>query len=84
MMTTEPTTSSREFHRIVWPMAIGETIVWASFYYLFPALLPEWERSMGWSKTELSGAMTLALLTSALLAPFAGRLIDHGYSRITF
>ncbi len=65
-------------------MAVGETIAWASFYYLFPALLPEWERSLGWTKTELSGALTLALVTSALLAPFAGRLIDHGYGRYVF
>lgn len=65
-------------------MAIGETILWASFYYLFPALLPEWERNMGWSKAELSGALTLALLTSALLAPFAGRLIDHSLGRYVF
>jgi MFS family permease len=77
-------TTGREFHNIVWPMAVGETIVWAAFYYLFPALLPEWERTMGWTKTELSGAMTLALLTSALLAPFAGRLIDHGSGRYMF
>ena len=73
-----------DFHRIVWPMAVGETIVWASFYYLFPALLPVWERDLGWSKAELSGALTLALLTSALLAPLAGRLIDYGHGRAVF
>ncbi len=65
-------------------MAVGETIVWASFYYLFPAMLPTWERELGWSKAALSGALTVALLTSALLAPLAGRLIDHGSGRKVF
>ena len=66
------------FRRIVWPLAATETIVWAAMFYSFPALLLEWERDLGWSKAELSGAFTLALGGSALLAPVAGRLIDRG------
>ena len=69
------------FRRTVWPLAIAEVFVWASMFYSFPALLLEWERDLGWSKTELSGAFTLALAVSALLAPVAGRLIDHGLGR---
>ena len=72
------------FRRIVWPFAIAEALVWASFYYSFPALLPEWERAMGWSKTELSGAFTSALILSALLAPFIGRLVDRCGSKLVF
>ena len=72
------------FRRIVWPFAIAEALIWASFYYSFPALLPEWERTMGWSKTALSGAFTLALILSALLAPFVGRLVDRGKSKLVF
>jgi len=66
------------------PLAIAETIVWAAYYYSFPALLLIWERDLGWSKTELSGAFTAALLTSALLAPVIGRLIDRGFAAWTF
>lgn len=66
------------FRRIVWPLAVAETIVWAAMFYSFPALLLEWERDLGWSKPQLSGAFTLALAGSALLAPVAGRLIDRG------
>ena len=72
------------FRRIVWSLAIGETIVWAAFYYIFPALLLEWERDLGWSKTELAGAFTLSLVVFAALAPVAGRLIDRGYARPVF
>jgi MFS family permease len=65
-------------------LAIAETIVWAAMFYSFPALLLQWERDLGWSKIELSGALTLALVVSALLAPVVGRLIDHGLGRYVF
>ena len=72
------------FRRIVWPFAIAETIIWAAIYYSFPALLLPWERDFGWSKTELTGAFTAALIVNALCAPLVGRLIDRGYGRYTF
>ncbi len=72
------------FRQIVWPFAIAETIVWAAMYYSFPALLLTWEQDLGWSKTELAGAFTSALVVSAMLAPVMGRLIDHGYGRYVF
>ena len=72
------------FRQIVWPFAIAETIVWAAIYYSFPALLLVWEQDLGWSKTELTGAFTSALIVSALCAPMVGRLIDRGYGRIVF
>lgn len=67
------------FRQIVWPIAIAQIFMWAATYYLFPALLLEWERDLGWSKTELSGAFTLALVASAVLAPGVGRIIDRGF-----
>ncbi len=72
------------FRRIVWPLAVAETLVWAALYYSFPALLLEWEGDLGWSKTELAGALTLALMTSALLGPVTGRFIDRGFGRVVF
>ena len=72
------------FRRIVWPLAIAQIIMWAAMYYMFPALLLEWERDLGWSKTELSGAFTLALAMSAVLAPGVGRIIDRGFGRRIF
>ena len=84
-MTTAPLPAARaRFHSIVWPLAIAETIVWAAMYYAFPALLPTWERDLGWSKTELSFAFTLSLVVSASLVPVAGRLIDRGLGRAIF
>jgi MFS family permease len=74
----------KPFRQIVWPLAIAETIVWAAMFYSFPALILVWERDLGWTKTELSGALTLSLVVSALLAPIVGRLIDHGLGRFVF
>ncbi len=59
-------------------MAAGQILVWASLYYVFPALLLKWEQSLGWSKAELTAAITLAVFMSAFASPFAGRLIDNG------
>jgi MFS family permease len=75
---------SEPFRQIVWPLAIAETIVWAAMFYSFPALILVWERDLGWSKTELSGALTLSLVAAAVLAPIIGRLIDHGLGRFVF
>ena len=72
------------YRHIVWPLAVAEIIVWAAFFYSFPALILEWERDLGWSKPQLAGALTLALVASAVLAPVVGRLIDHGKARFVF
>lgn len=72
--------SARADHAIVLPLATAEIVVWAAYYYAFPALLLIWEQDLGWSKAELSGAFTMALLISAVLAPIVGRLIDRGFA----
>ncbi|UWP97612.1 MFS transporter [Aliiroseovarius crassostreae] len=59
-------------------LALGQTLIWASIYYVFPALLLRWEQDLGWSKTELTGAIALAVLVSALASPLSGRVIDMG------
>lgn len=40
-----------------------------------------WETDLGWSKSEISLGITLAILTSAACAPISGRIIDAGYGR---
>ncbi|MFT6558912.1 MFS transporter [Sneathiella sp.] len=60
-------------------LAFGETLFWAGIYYIFPALIVRWETDFGWTKAELTGALTASIVSSALIAPFAGRLIDKGY-----
>ena len=66
----------------IWILAFAQTLVWAGLYYLFPALLPHWEADLRFGKTTLALGLSLALVTSALLSPFAGHLIDRGYGRV--
>ncbi len=65
--------------RSIWYLAFGETLLWSSLYYLFPALLLHWEAEQGWHRSELTFVFTLSLLVSAICAPLAGRLIDRGH-----
>ncbi|SDG43763.1 MULTISPECIES: MFS transporter [Thalassobaculum] len=62
-------------------LAIAETLVWAGMFYSFPALIAYWEADLGWSKTELAGAYSAALVCSALCAPLMGKIIDKGHGR---
>ena len=71
----------RQFHKIIWSLAIAETIVWAGLYYVFAAMLVQWDGEFHWSKVALTGAFTLAVIVSAMSAPVAGRIIDRGMGR---
>ncbi|MEQ8320162.1 MAG: MFS transporter [Rhodospirillales bacterium] len=59
-------------------LAIGETIFWAGLYYIFAALLVQWEAAEAWPKTAITAAFTGAILMAAFFAPVAGRLVDRG------
>ena len=60
-------------------LAFGQTLVWTCLYYIFPALLLRWETVLGWSKLDLTLAITLAIATSAIFSPIAGKIIDKDY-----
>ena len=60
----------------VWALALGQTLVWAGLYYIFPALIVYWEDGLGWSRADLTAGFTMAILSSAALSPFAGRIVD--------
>jgi len=59
-------------------LALAQLLIWACIYYSFPALLLHWEKSLGWSRADLTGAITLAVFVSAFSSPLYGRLIDAG------
>ncbi len=57
---------------------VSETVIWASIFYSFPALVLEWKDEFGWSATAALGAFSLALALQGLAAPWVGRAIDRG------
>lgn len=63
--------------RIVSVLALTETISYGVLTYAFPVFLAPMEAELGWSRTTLTGAFSLALLVSGLAAIPAGRWVDR-------
>lgn len=60
-------------------LSLTETISWGILYYAFSVFLVPMGQALGWSRTELTGAFSLALLVSGVAAIPAGRWLDrHG------
>ena len=60
-------------------LSITETVSWGILYYGFPVMLRPMEAGLGYSRVQLTGALSIGLLTSALAALPVGRWIDrHG------
>jgi MFS transporter, OFA family, oxalate/formate antiporter len=49
----------------------------AFFNPVLGVFIPEFEREFGWSRTEISLAVTMGTLGAAAIAPFFGSLIDR-------
>ena len=65
----------------LWAVSLGETLAWAGLFYLFPASLIRWKLHFDWSISELSGALMIALIMSAITGIGSGKLIDKGLGR---
>ncbi|WP_089174921.1 MFS transporter [Bosea sp. AS-1] len=64
--------------------ALGVTQVagYGGLYYTFAVLAPKMTESFGWSPEWTYGGFAAGLLTGGLIAPVAGRLIDHYGTRL--
>jgi MFS family permease len=64
---------------VVGALAITEPISWGILYYGFGVMLTPIQQEMGWSQTESTGAFSLMLLVSGVMAVPVGRWLDqHG------
>ena len=63
--------------RVAGALALTETVSWGILYYAFAVVLLPMQEEMGWSRTEVTGAFSLALLVSAVSAPLVGRWLDR-------
>jgi MFS family permease len=60
-------------------LGVTETVSWGVLYYAFSVFVYPMEAELGWSRADLSGAFSLALLVSGLAAVPVGRWLDrHG------
>jgi MFS family permease len=62
---------------IVATLAVTETASWGILYYAFSVFITPMERELGWSRTETSGAFSLALGVAALATAPIGHWLDH-------
>ena len=65
-------------NRTILSLSIAQTLTWAGLFYVFPALLIWWEADLGWSRVDITGALTLAIVVQGLGSPLCGKLIDLG------
>ena len=62
-------------------LGIAQIISWGTLYYSYPLIAEAMSKDFGFSKSEIYGAATIGLLTSALCAYPIGRAIDQGRGR---
>lgn len=65
--------------RIAWALAVTQSVGYGVLYYTFSVMITPMERELDWSRGEISGAFSLSLLLSGLIAIPVGRFVDtHG------
>ena len=64
---------------LVLVLGLTETVSWGVLYYAFTVFVRPMEAELGWSRAAVSGAFSLAVLTSGVAAVPVGRWLDrHG------
>src|SRR5215208_6671068 len=63
-------------------LGVTETISWGILYYAFAAYLAPMEAELGWSRGDMSGALSLGLLVGGLAAIPVGRWLDRSGPRL--
>ena len=63
--------------RTVVPLGLAQTLAWASSYYLPAILAAPMSRDLGVATPTVFAAFSVALVVSAIVGPWSGRLIDH-------
>ena len=65
--------------RIAWALAVTQTIGYGVLYYAFSVFVAPMEAELGWTRAQTTGAFSLALLVSGIVAVPVGRFVDrHG------
>lgn len=65
------------FWRVITPLGFTQIIGWGTTYYALGALSSDIGRDMGWPKTLVFGAFSVALLISGMISRRAGRAVDE-------
>ena len=83
-VSTVPKVGSKpRFRGFVARHAIAQLLLWSSFYYLLPAILPLMAEETGWSAVALSVAISAGFFLWAILSPVAGHVVDRGRATVS-
>jgi MFS family permease len=66
--------------RVIAVLGIGQLANWGVLYYAFAVLMPSVQADLNVPTWGVTGAFSLGLLVSALVAPTAGRWNDQGHA----
>ena len=67
---------------LILTLGVTETISWGVLYYAFTVYLAPMEAELGWSRGDITGAFSLAVLLAGLAAIPVGRWLDHHGPRL--
>jgi len=62
--------------RLVWLLSVGQLVSWGTFYYGFSLFVEPMERELGWSRTDITLALTGGLLVGGFSGVLVGDWID--------
>jgi MFS family permease len=68
---------TRSRQSIVVPLGVAQTLAWGSSFYLPAMLAAPMARDIGLQASTVYAALSMALVISALISPWAGRRIDR-------
>ena len=67
--------------RIAWALGVTQTVGYGVLFYTYGVLIVPMEAEFGWTRDQTSGAFSLALLLSGLIAIPIGRYVDRSGAR---
>jgi MFS family permease len=67
---------------LVVTLGVTETISWGVLYYAFTVYLAPMQAELGWSRGDMTGAFSLAVLLAGIAAIPVGRWLDHHGPRL--
>ena len=69
--------TSRFPYPLVCALGFGQIVAWGSFYYVFVSLTDPMAAEFGWTKTQISGALSVVLAVTGLCSYARGRWVDR-------
>ena len=64
---------------MTWALSVTTMVAYGVLFYIFSVAMTPMQDELGWSAATLTGAYSVALLVSGIVAPWVGRWIDrHG------